>query len=123
MPVLPLHQNAITPSLWVDGRACQLHSLEESRFSPDTSVPSATTSADPYGGIASTADDDSVAPRHYTADSSPSAESAGVSRAGYGLERSAVTPQLPVILLNGGSELGSWSDEGREERVKTIYNE
>lgn len=146
IPSLHLSREAITPSLWIDEdlydqfqrsegnmlyRQPSEH-LQQSHFSPDSSIPTESAvmsiADDPYGGIAPTEADDSrttsglnSASTLATAGGSiDEAPTAWVSRAERG-ERSAVTPQLPIMTLGDDSRLGiDWSGE-REERMVSIY--
>ena len=109
VPKLPLSREAITPSLWIDDETYdEFRRVEESRFSADSSVVDVVTATntaheDPYDGLAKT---ETVGSRTPTTSSNRTSCPASLVRAGSQLERSAVTPQLPIIPVGGTGGLG-----------------
>ena len=143
IPDLYLSREAITPSLWIDEEVYERfrNGQDESRFSPDSSSPamSGSLTGDVYAGISTTPDTRGVLQQvsnseergldsasSSSGDSTEEAPFAWVHRA----ERSAVTPQLPVVQFENSPrlELDYWNGQGREdnvndkeERVVSIY--
>ena len=128
-PVLHLSREATTPSLWIDEDVFERLGLprhspsdqvtsghpDQSRFSPDSSVAASSFigGEDVYGGIAETPISASTFGRSQD-DSTPSRPAAR--------ERSAVTPRLPLLGLEGARLSMGW-DGGAVERMKSMYQQ